>query len=220
MPLRKFQRGFTMIELMIALVVGLVVSGAALALVASIVKSNSETIRAARLTQELRTTTEVIARELRRARSVRDPIADINASGQDNACNTIDTNTTGCIKIGYDCSCTDHSSATNCTNSTSGTFKTIALVGNSVKLLSSTTAPAACPTAGTGIQISSNSVALTTTTGLKFSPVAASDSTDTDYTINLTGTLTYQPTVSNSVTLAAVSRSYTQHVRIRSAAVQ
>ena len=78
--LRGFQhrvRGFSLIELMVAMVAGLLVSGAAIALIVAMIKSNAETIRATRLTQELRTTAEVIARNLRRARSVTDPIANV-----------------------------------------------------------------------------------------------------------------------------------------------
>ena len=51
MQFRNSQRGVTLIEMMIALVVGLLVSAAALALVASIVKSNADTVRATRLSR-------------------------------------------------------------------------------------------------------------------------------------------------------------------------
>ena len=202
------QRGFTMIELMVAVVVGLVVSGAAVLLVASIVKSNSETLRATRLTQELRATTEVIARDLRRARSVSDPITnvDLASASQITGCNAINTATAGCVQIGYDCDTT-----------TTGVFRTFGLVGNSVKLVTGTASLVACPTTSTGITISSPAVKIT---GLTFSPATSNDTGDTDYTITVAGQLVYQPAVSNSVTLATLSRSYTQHVRIRAAAVQ
>ena len=83
------QRGVSLIEMMIALVAGLVVSGAALALVLATMKSNSETIKATRLTQELRATADVIARDLRRARSVTDPIANVDVATSLQTCNTI-----------------------------------------------------------------------------------------------------------------------------------
>lgn len=60
-------RGFSLIELMIALVVGLVVSGAVLAFTLASMKSNSEYILSTRLTQELRNSMDLVTRDLRRA---------------------------------------------------------------------------------------------------------------------------------------------------------
>lgn len=80
--MRAARRGFSLVELMVALVVGLVVIGAVLALVVSIMKSNRETLQATRLNQELRATLAVIANDLRRARSVDDPLTEaLNANG-------------------------------------------------------------------------------------------------------------------------------------------
>jgi prepilin-type N-terminal cleavage/methylation domain-containing protein len=202
MPLRKFQRGFSLIELMIALVVGLVVSGAALALVAAIIKSNSETVRATRLTQELRATVEVIVRDLRRARSDSDPISNVGTTPLLSACNTIDTSTAGCVVYGY-----------NCTSTTAGTFNAIAVAGGKVRLLTGTpNAKPACPTTTTGTQISSNAVNIRT---LTFTQIGANA-----YSVLVTADLVYQPSVTNSVTLAPITRSITQEVDIRSSAVQ
>lgn len=61
------QRGFSLIELMVAMVVGLIVSGALLAFTISSVRANSEFVRASRLTQELRTIGQFVDSELRRA---------------------------------------------------------------------------------------------------------------------------------------------------------
>ena len=52
MPPLRAQRGFSLIELMVALVVGLIVSGALLAFTISSVRANAEYVSAARLTQE------------------------------------------------------------------------------------------------------------------------------------------------------------------------
>jgi prepilin-type N-terminal cleavage/methylation domain-containing protein len=60
-------QGFSLIELMVALVVGLVVSGAVLAFTLASMKSNSEYILSTRLTQELRNTMDLMTRDLRRA---------------------------------------------------------------------------------------------------------------------------------------------------------
>jgi type IV pilus assembly protein PilW len=67
MPPLRAQRGFSLIELMVALVVGLIVSGALLAFTISSVRANAEYVSAARLTQELRTVGQFVDSELRRA---------------------------------------------------------------------------------------------------------------------------------------------------------
>ena len=59
--------GFSLVELMVALVVGMIVAGAVLAFTVSSVRANSEYVRAARLTQELRSINQHVVGELRRA---------------------------------------------------------------------------------------------------------------------------------------------------------
>jgi type IV pilus assembly protein PilW len=190
--------GLSLIELMIALVAGLIVSGAALALVVSIMKSNADTIRATRLTQELRTTAEIMARDLRRARGVTDPIVNVGIATASmlKACNAI-TPVSGasasCVTFGYDC-----------TGATVGTFHAIGVAGGKVRMAASTSAVPACPTAGTGTQLSSDII---TITGLNIS--AFNDA----YTIRLSGRFTNDPSAT------PLSRSITQEVRVRSAAV-
>lgn len=71
----RSQRGFSLIELMVALVVGLIVSGALLAFTISSVRANAEFVRAARLTQELRTIGQFVDSELRRAGYDEDSLA-------------------------------------------------------------------------------------------------------------------------------------------------
>ena len=66
---RHVQRGFTLVELMIALVAGLIVSGAVLAFFFSSMKSNGEYVQSTRLTQELRNNLDLMTRDLRRAGS-------------------------------------------------------------------------------------------------------------------------------------------------------
>jgi type IV pilus assembly protein PilW len=194
-------RGFSLVELMIALVVGMVVSGAALALVVSIMKSNADTIRATRLTQELRTTAEVIARDLRRARSVSDPVANVGAASVLSACNTISpassdpTPSGSCITYGYDCA-----------SAASGTFRAVGLAGGKVRLASSTSATPSCPTSTSGTQLSSDAV---TITGLTFTALNSDG-----YTIRVSGRFTNDPS-----STSPLLRSITQEVRVRSAAV-
>lgn len=59
--------GFSLIELMVALVAGLIVSGAVLAFTMSSLRANSEYVRATRLTSELRNSLSFITEDLRRA---------------------------------------------------------------------------------------------------------------------------------------------------------
>jgi type IV pilus assembly protein PilW len=75
LPSRRAERGFSLIELMVALVVGLIVSGALLAFTVSSVRANAEYVRAARLTQELRTIGQFVDSELRRAGYDEDSLA-------------------------------------------------------------------------------------------------------------------------------------------------
>lgn len=68
--MRNFQkspRGFTLIELMIAMVAGLIVSYAVVAFTMASMKSNAEYVQSAKLTQTLRNSLDLVVRELRRA---------------------------------------------------------------------------------------------------------------------------------------------------------
>lgn len=64
---RPNNRGFTLVEMMVALAAGLIVAGATLAFFLSSMKSNGEYVQSTRLTQELRNNLEMITRDLRRA---------------------------------------------------------------------------------------------------------------------------------------------------------
>jgi Tfp pilus assembly protein PilW len=61
------QRGVGLVELMVATTCGLIVSGAAIQFLSSSLQSNSEYVRAAASTQDLRGSTDYVVRELRRA---------------------------------------------------------------------------------------------------------------------------------------------------------
>lgn len=65
----QFRRaaGFSLVELMVALVAGLIVMGAVLAFTVSSVRANSDYVKTARLTQELRNVSDHVTDELRRA---------------------------------------------------------------------------------------------------------------------------------------------------------
>lgn len=74
---RKTQ-GFSLVELMVALVAGLVVSLAAVAFFMSSMKSNTTYVASTRLTQELRNNMDYVNRELRRAGYDEDALAYIS----------------------------------------------------------------------------------------------------------------------------------------------
>jgi prepilin-type N-terminal cleavage/methylation domain-containing protein len=61
------QAGFSLVELMIALVAGLIVSAALVAFTMSSFRSNGEYVLSTRLTQELRNSLDLVMRDLRRA---------------------------------------------------------------------------------------------------------------------------------------------------------
>ena len=63
----KSNRGFSLAEMMVALVAGLLVSGAALAFLMSTMRSNGEYVQSIRLTEELRNSLDLASRDLRRA---------------------------------------------------------------------------------------------------------------------------------------------------------
>jgi len=67
MAASRTQSGFSLVELMVSLVAGMIVVGAVLAFALSSIRSNSEYVRSTRLTQELRTNLETAAEDLRRA---------------------------------------------------------------------------------------------------------------------------------------------------------
>jgi Tfp pilus assembly protein PilW len=99
----------TLVELMIALLLGLIVIGGALGLIVSMMKSNNDTIRAARLTQELRAMADIATMEIRRARSLTDPLANVGVGGTAFvSCNPItatpnNTTADSCLVFAYNC---------------------------------------------------------------------------------------------------------------------
>jgi prepilin-type N-terminal cleavage/methylation domain-containing protein len=117
--LARLSRGFSLIELMISVTIGLIVAAGAVSLVVSIDKSNSESIQSTRLTQELRALAGVIADDLKRTKRMYDPIADVGQGSTTNCptasaslktplqpCYTFSTQPSGatatkCVTYGY-----------------------------------------------------------------------------------------------------------------------
>jgi type II secretory pathway pseudopilin PulG len=94
--------GFSIIELLVSVVLGLILVGAVLALVVSVTRANAETIRATRLTQEMRTLVDVIGREVTRARYLQDPLDNVGSGiAADDRMNVLDDSTAGCLRFAY-----------------------------------------------------------------------------------------------------------------------
>jgi len=83
-------RGFSLIELMVSMAIGLIVAAGAVKLIVAIDQANSETIQSTRLTQELRSLAGVIAGDLKRSKRIYDPIAQV-AQGLTTDCPTATT---------------------------------------------------------------------------------------------------------------------------------
>lgn len=197
-------RGFTLVELMVALVVGLIVVGAVLALVASIMNSNRQTLQSTRLNQELRATMAVIANDLRRSRGVEDPmtVATANAGKPNNPFATVDTSTAGCIRYGYYDLIDDDGDG----DVTNDNYHSIYLSGTKiVRSTASTFAGATCTLAGR--TLGSDQVAID---ALTVTPNSSSSSVR-QYVVQLRGHLVDQDTQ-----LSAVTRTITENVFIRS----
>src|SRR6185369_348939 len=64
---RRHQQGLSIVELMVGLAIGLVVVAAALLALTNHLRENRSLLLEARLMQDLQTTTDLIARDLRRA---------------------------------------------------------------------------------------------------------------------------------------------------------
>lgn len=209
LPANK-QGGFTLIEMMVALVVGLIVSGAAIAFLVSIAKVNKENLQVTRLTQELRAVSEVINREVRRARFVADPIGNV-AQGAGAPIKNDDVYIgANCISVAYNLPPTETSDTAL---APATVRKTIHLSGGRVYV--NTSLAATCASPGVGEAISSPEVTIST---LSFD-------NDTD-TANALGAVDgfVRTVVAGRLTnaigdLASVTRTYQQDAYIRSGKV-
>ena len=206
--------GFSLVELMVALVAGLVVVGAVLALVVSIMKSNRETLQATRLNQELRATLAVIANDLRRARSVDDPFTEAMA---------INGNRFGKIRVvPIGGSAINRCAIYGYAQEASGAeWHVVTLESGKVKLRTAQFAsgePAGCsdgddhdPLGSAQVEVTELSFSPVTTTG---TPQATDESLVRELTITITGHL-----VDSDTGLAGISRTVSQTVYVRSVGV-
>lgn len=83
MNIQRRHSGFTLIELLISVAIALIVTGSAIALMVSIMQANGQNIASTRLTQELRAVSEIVARDIKRARYMEDAIGFVGERNDD-----------------------------------------------------------------------------------------------------------------------------------------
>lgn len=198
---RYAHRGFTLIEMMVAMVLGLIVISAVLAFIFSLIRANSETVLSTRLNQELRATMAVIASDVRRARGMKDPISSVGQGGvAPNPYALVDVSSAGCVRYSY---------ADDLTGQTTD-FRAIRLENGKVVLVrGANSAAAACNSAGA--VLSSDAIEVTS---LTFSnPGANARRID----IELTGRLRNPPAyMGANPSMSVTTKSIRQTVSIRS----
>ena len=188
--------GFSLVELMVALVLGLIVSAAVVALVVAIIHANRQTLQSTRLNQELRATLAVIANDLRRARSVDDPLTVAVAAGG-NPYRAVSTATANCVVYAYD-------------GAIDGPWHVIRLDAGSVVLQGAAARPANCTPAGTPEVLGSDQVEITE---LTFTPstTVADEELVRAITVTISGRL-----IDDDQTINSVTRTMAQTVYVRS----
>lgn len=230
-------RGFSLIELMIALLIGIIVSAGALTLILAINQANSETIQATRIHQELRSLASIVSDELKRARRLNDAMAAIG-TGVNSTSNctiastssycpgpfdSIDTSTAGCVRYGYqDATQSDPSTTTASNNFRAMYFdapsKSIYLYVNAAA-----TAFPTCPTAAPGspwVKLNSAQVNITGVTincvsyGTTVSTSTAIPGSCAEIDLTLQGQLAFR-----DISTRANTYTYTMPIYIRSGAI-
>ena len=198
-PLRRGRTrhaGFSLVELMVAMVLGLIVSAAVVALVVAIIHANRQTLQATRLNQELRATLAVIANDLRRARAVDDPLS-VAVSATGNPYRAVSTATAGCVVYAYD-------------GAIDGPWHVIRLDAGRVVLQGAATRPGDCSPGGTPQVLGSNQVEITQ---LSFTPTTtvADEELVRAVTVTIAGRL-----IDDDQGLSGITRTMAQTVYVRS----
>lgn len=194
-------RGFTLVEMMVAMVLGLLVAGAAIALVVAIIKSNRQTLQATRLNQELRATLAVIANDLRRARSVDDPLSTaLVPTG--NPFGAVSTVNAACAIYAYD-------------GAIDGPWHVVRLDAGRIVLQGSATKPANCAIGGAPFVLGSDQVEITAlsftpTTTATNPPLASDEGIVREFTVTIAGRL-----VDDEAALQGITRTMSQTVYVR-----
>lgn len=222
-------RGFSLIEMMVSIVIGMIVAAGAVTLIVAIDQSNSETIQTTRINQEMRALASVIGDEIKRARRLHDPVAGVGQGAATNGTfDFVDTSTAGCIVYGYQDATLNDATVTG--SAAVNNYTAIYLDTNSNIVLARSTTPVTCTTAGTALNSSQLKLVTNglifkcvTTNGTSVSEVAntaAADTTQVKETCNqITMTLSAKLTSGDTYT-KTVTHTYVQQVFIRSGAVK
>ena len=183
------------------MVLGLIVVGAVIALVVAIIKSNRQTLQSTRLTQELRATLSVVANDLRRARSVDDPLSTaLDPAGNPFA--AVSTANAACAIYAYD-------------GAVNGPWHIVRLDAGRIVLQGSATKPANCAVGSTPFVLGSDQVEITAltftpTTTASNPPLASDESIAREFTVTIAGRL-----VDDDTQLAGITRTMSQTVYVR-----
>lgn len=199
-------RGFSLVELMVALALGLIVTVAVIALVVSIIRANRQTLQSTRLNQELRATLSVIANDLKRARSVDDPLGASALTPASNPYRQVDTDTlAGCMIYGY-------------AGAMNGPWHILRLENGRILLEGEAgdPKPATCDPDGAATPIGSDQVEITELdfdppTNMNVNPNAAHREYVRKITVTITGHL-----IDDDRSLAESQRTMSQEVYVRS----
>ncbi|MEO7773365.1 MAG: prepilin-type N-terminal cleavage/methylation domain-containing protein [Steroidobacteraceae bacterium] len=101
--MKRRPAGFSLVELMVAMVIALIVVSAVVALVLSVLRTNAAAATSVKLTQDGRAIGDIVGRELRRARFAGNYLQFVGTSGAiANAFGVVDLTTAGCVKFSYD----------------------------------------------------------------------------------------------------------------------
>ncbi|MCC8362416.1 prepilin-type N-terminal cleavage/methylation domain-containing protein [Lysobacter sp. A6] len=193
---RRRERGFSLIEMMVAMALSLIVAAAVVALVVAIVRSNRQTLQSTRLHQELRATLNLVANDMRRARSVGDPLT-VALAPAGNPVGAIDTANAGCIIYGYE-------------GAASGPWHIVRVDDGNVVLATNDDRPADCADGDATTTLGSPQVEIT---DIAFTPStdAASEMFEREFTITLSGRL-----VDTNPNVVQPTRTMSQTVYVRS----
>ena len=234
---RASARGFSLIEMMVAMLIGAIVVLGAITVILAINRANSENLQSVRINQELRALASVLGDEIKRARRLNDAMSAIGTgvSATSNCTiastsaycpgpfDSIDTATAGCIRYGYQAVAQNDPSTTTATNNYraiyyDATSKSIYLYANT-----GATAFPACPTTAPGNPWVKLNSAQVNVTGMTFQCVTFGTSVSTSTTIpkscadielTLTAQLAFRDTTAPTITY-----TYTLPIYIRSGAV-
>ena len=80
MQLKRHSCGFTLVELMIAMLIGIIFSICAIKMFAGTINTSARSVQMVKLSQELRTAMQLVARDIRRSGILFDPLANYQAT--------------------------------------------------------------------------------------------------------------------------------------------